>query len=921
MLLMYKRKGLVVQRVANKEGMYRIGLADSVFGANMRALENSILPIKGVLNAPKLYGIVLRGLKTPQRGGFYIVEFSAQKTVRIIAYADPYGRVFSSSEICTAPPARYPSLSFEGDKTPFATKREKRGMVYVHDGSSQRAVARYRCVGKHYTLFDSWYNFESYAHNLTYEEALARTFLAFVHRPALGASPVPDCGVAHILTALSNEHVLTGLCSLVSTIQNFEKDASYRPPALVRCLAHWLHQAGLDDLKECASSDDSLRLAYTTHYAKMFYLSTTSENSPIPLRCVWALEAALNRFLLVKEALGDTVSQADRFDCVREDARIIKTIALQKLHFVKPDDIASAGTPNGEWYVRCALASVIENLRLPIRVDISFQVNVDEGVAAFDVIVPDASFMCAENDKSKTSQNHAKKGAIACTPSKEQDDRARRYAMHIGLILATAAFKISPALSRVNFVAHPLPEIETKSTQIDSGTNTVYAKSLPAYVQVTLTREAYRASSCFLQARIADPQPLYESCGARFDVVAANALTSVDSLASSAIRYGLPEIHGCFLSDREKQILGVPSVREMRIDYDAIYRHLAEQLADRVAHSENIQSAISIVRGAQNEALSIANTRAVSSCYRLMLALAEGKIDTEDQNALIRCYLGEDHCMEALARAEKVAENNVDEAANILVDAVTEALVLNGFVDGQTTVYRAFDSYVSRIIYNRARYTKKGFPKSAAFDAEKTVELVPDAFFLCHLEIARLLEHSFGRSDEALYYGRRAIEIAPSTVAGYRQLGREYMLVGDMENAAAILQKALYICAQPVDVSMVYYQLGYVLWKSGHAREGATCYLKSVTLSSIAALQVASELKKLVDETGIEIPAREHLDEELRRANIPVAPTADVMAVLCEGAPAATDAGLFPVARNLLGVQLHYRPDDALADVLRSLSD
>ena len=34
---------------------------------------------------------------------------------------------------------------------------------------------------------------------------------------------------------------------------------------------------------------------------------------------------------------------------------------------------------------------------------------------------------------------------------------------------------------------------------------------------------------------------------------------------------------------------------------------------------------------------------------------------------------------------------------------------------------------------------------------------------------------------------------------------------------------------------------------------------------------------------------------------------------------AATDANVFSVARSLLSLRLHYRPDDALVNVLRSL--
>ena len=61
------------------------------------------------------------------------------------------------------------------------------------------------------------------------------------------------------------------------------------------------------------------------------------------------------------------------------------------------------------------------------------------------------------------------------------------------------------------------------------------------------------------------------------------------------------------------------------------------------------------------------------------------------------------------------------------------------------------------------------------------------------------------------------------------------------------------------------------------------------------------------------------MDDELRSAGIVLAPTEEAFETLDAGAAAAVDAGLFPVARNLLSLRLHYRPDDALVNVLKSL--
>lgn len=87
----------------------------------------------------------------------------------------------------------------------------------------------------------------------------------------------------------------------------------------------------------------------------------------------------------------------------------------------------------------------------------------------------------------------------------------------------------------------------------------------------------------------------------------------------------------------------------------------------------------------------------------------------------------------------------------------------------------------------------------------------------------------------------------------------------------------------------------------------------------MVAVQATAELQELVGDAGIDLPARDQVDLELTRAGIPVAPTSDVLDALDEAAVAATDEGMFRVARSLMAARSRYRPDDALVNVLRSL--
>ena len=895
----------------DEQGRYRLGAAELLLGVKRCVLEGAVPPIPGKQEGlAGAYGWVAKGLPMPATGGSYVVEFIEKNDLVILAYVDPFGRAFSLREPSAVPPARVPDLSFA--KLPSQTTAgEELGCVYVRGGDgSQREVAQYRCARGRYTLFDSWYDFGPYGANLSYDDAMARAYLAFVHRPSLGASEVPERGLEGVHERLRGDKPFTAMRSIVADARCAENDPVCRPPALVSCLARWLADAGLDEL--AGVKDEALRLVRTARYANTYYLGVEDEDVPLPVETVWALEAALNRFLLVGEAFGDRASLATEADCARWDAYLLETVATQH---PSASDLADApgatDASAGEWDVRCALGATLERLRLPVRIDAAIRCDAAAGAAAVELTVPSASLMPAHSWREGAGWERA--------TDEERDAQAHRYALHLGLVLAAAAFDASPAMRRVDVAARPQAGAAAASSSENAGEFPQESRER-AFVQATFSRETYEAFGRFEEARAGDPMPPYLASDARFDVEEAEAFSFVEGLESFELRRRMPEVVDGELAEAARVALGADRCRDVRITFDAARRRMAEELADRIVRASSATDAIRIVRAAQEEAAAKDDDRAVAACTRLMAALAEGEIDMGDQNAVVGRFLGDDRCLVALGRARTLATSDPEAAVQVLIDAVGEATALDGFVDGATTVYRAFDSYASRVLYNRAR-RGAGAPARASADADKRVELVPDSYYLCHLEITQLLEHSFERTEEALRFGQRAIEIGPATAAGYRQLGRAYMLVGDMENAAEVLQEGLLIAVQPNDIAMAYYQLAYVLWKAGRPQAGAACYLKSLMTSSSMALQATAELQELVEETGVVLPGKEVVDEALAEHAVPVAPTAEVLDALGSSAAAAVDAGLFPVARNLLALRLRYRPDDALVNVLRSLGE
>ena len=462
-----------------------------------------------------------------------------------------------------------------------------------------------------------------------------------------------------------------------------------------------------------------------------------------------------------------------------------------------------------------------------------------------------------------------------------------------------------------------------------------------ALFEVDLDRALYAERGGFKQAIAGDPRELLDAAGARYDV--ADAQVPRQRVMHPVFESWSADDQAGELPTWAQGPLGAKCERDLDIEYDTAYRRMAEGLADSLVDATSATEAIAAVRQVQSAALEAKDERAVSACTRLMAALAEGSIDAADQNAVVGRFLGEDRCLVALGRAHSLAETDPAAAVEALIGAIAEAQLLDGFADGSQEVYRAFDSYSARVLYNVSRATQPvpidGNPvdpgqgsaadpasesvavPDAVADAGKRVRVVPDSFYLCHLEVTHLLERSFERADEALRYGRAAVAMGPSCAMGYRVLGRAYMLQGDMGRAFDVLRAGLRVSLQPTDIALMYYQLGYVMWKRGSADAGVACYLKAVEASPSIAMQATAELRELVAETGASIPPAGGVEAALAAEGIPCAPASETLDVIDAALSAACDAGLANVARSLLATRLRHRPDDALMGVLRSFGE
>ena len=924
-----------MQKVAGKEGLWRLEPHEKLLGVRCKVLRDAVPALADGTVFSGAFGVVGGRVMRPKpkSGGMYLVHLEgdspSDQAMRIVAYLDRYGRVFACDEPQVAPPARMPDMEIArfSDLAQDAVKTA--GYVYVHDGEGDaaRCVAAYKGTADLYKVSDTWYRFDE-RKAMTYKEFMARAYFALCFRPAMGAPAVPSRGVMGVLDALGPEKPFEALRELSGQVKRALADPQLEAPGAVELLLENLEQAGLFAIHERGVSDEAVRLVRSTKYAHLAYLVRNQEDADISDMELWGIEAALNRFILLCERMGDRADAAGLEECRREDAQLFVAVGEQELAGGMPDN-APSGHEGGEWGVRCRLALAIEQLRLPVRIDVELAGDIGAGQAAFCLTMPPEGMV---------------PGAAG-----GEEPAALSYVMRVGLLLADRAFAAEPGISQVKLMAFPLPDGLAPQDAPAAGPQQAVPAVLgapalseqpreaeaTALFEVDLDRALHAERGGFKAAIAGDPRELLDAAGARYDV--ADAQVPRQRVMHPVFEAWGADGRATELPAWAQGPLGAECERDLDIEYDTAYRRMAEGLADSLVEAQSATEAIAAVRQVQSAALDAKDERAVSACTRLMAALAEGSIDAADQNAVVGRFLGEDRCLVALGRAHALAETDPAAAVEALTGAIAEAQLLDGFADGSQEVYRAFDSYGARVLYNVSRATQAvpldgeadaagsasgdvAVPAAAA-DAGKRVRVVPDSFYLCHLEVTHLLERSFERADEALRYGRAAVAMGPSCAMGYRVLGRAYMLQGDMGRAFDVLRAGLRVSLQPTDIALMYYQLGYVMWKRGSADAGVACYLKAVEASPSVAMQATAELRELVSETGASIPPAGGVEAALAAEGIPCAPVPEALDVLDAALSAACDAGLANVARSLLATRLRHRPDDALMGVLRSFGE
>ena len=928
-------------------------LVDAVPPASRQAAGSvpaAVLPNPQVQEEYPKYGWLRGALPAPNDSDCYIVAFLDDCRFKVLGYIDRYGRAFQVGGQVSVPPAEYPAIAFARYLDQPEEGKEY-GTVELYSRSGQLTYpANYVGQQDRFTLYGSWFDFSVTGQDLYLDDALARAYLAFVYRPLLYNLSVPNRDLSIVDQVLSRSVQPIDLLSrLVDIMEAAQDDPAQRPPALGRSLAYWLREAGITECQTLPAdaANEGLTLQTDTKYGHLYYLQA-DQDCQLPERTIWKLEGALNRYRLIGDALGEGKLDTTLEECSRQVQNLFINVVDQAPDVSHPKD-SNWGHAATEWDVRSGIARGAESLRVPLRFQMEFRFDMEEAEVFFEIVVPDADMMPAvvfRDDLAGTAMPHTPafaagnrdidttSGWVRQNPA-EREKAASDYGKRLGILLAAVAFRQSAHISKVTVKAFSFADEQEASSR----------KAPQVAYRGTVGRTVFSNHETWLALARSNPSAFFTRVDSAFieedslgglDVKnpASKSQALLDELIDDLTHADKDDVHREF-SPSSVKALGSKDATGMNINYNAEQMFVAHRVADCLVSNPVEEHGFKVLRAVQN---SSDDPQVFEACNRVMGQIAQSQLDLSDQNQVVQAFMGSDRFAEAADAAVRMryktlmaggpsghasaeeADRANQQAMDTLRTVVDEVQLAGVFQDSDTTVYRVFDSSASRVIYNALRAGNilvEGLDLSA--DEGKQVELAPDGYYYCCLELLKLMEQSFGHHEDALRYGRLCLRMAPTMAAGYRQLARAYMLGGDLPSARQTLIVALRFVAMPEDVALMYYQLAYVEWKSGNLRVAVACYLKAIAGSLELRDQASNELRALVTEERQPLMGAAEVNPTLVNAGIPLAPSEEILALLRRASRAAVNEGLVPAAKNMITLQLRYKEDDVLSHVLRSL--
>lgn len=592
------------------------------------------------------------------------------------------------------------------------------------------------------------------------------------------------------------------------------------------------------------------------------------------------VESALNRTVYAERCLGVRPETSVTELYLLSDS-IERSVACEAAGL---DLDARGHGDRGEWEVRRAIALGLQSLRLPYRLECRFRLNLAAGVAALSFDAADPCLI-APREWSQTQ------GTQRTTPEKRQL-RALRLTCRTAMVLAAMALAASPRLR----------EAWVQATD-DGGR---------CLISWRATRKA--VGRLDLEGPGERPENELAAQGASIDVCdgrlyPATPLFSMgDTHLCPSWRSDEPEASERPLSPETGRALGASAMADLAIRGTARRRRAAlSACADLNGSCAHDVTAIL-------QATAHDTDREVRAAgQRVVEALIEGTLDGADPEAVREALMADGELGRAVREAFDLLSSregrdpvSVQGCADRLSGLLLREEQAEPYLNDNGAVWRFFNSYAERALYNRLSH-----------DGGE-VRLVPAPYYHAHGALASL-SMRLGRADRALAYALRAVELDPMDVNARLRAARCYELLGDAPMAEATVRELLELAHDPDSICAAYLRLGGALRQSGDLRMADASLRHALSIGGICAPAAATALADLVACGGYEQVPAARVCDELEAAGIPLAPVAQVGEVLVDGAKAAVNGGVFPVARDLTTLVGLLTHDESLLAMASSM--
>ncbi|MGN0075836.1 MAG: hypothetical protein ACI38Z_02535 [Parafannyhessea sp.] len=629
-------------------------------------------------------------------------------------------------------------------------------------------------------------------------------------------------------------------------------------------------------------------------------------------------------------------------DCYRLMQSLANSICAQSAPINQPLDLEAGELPDGEWAVRRSIATALESLQLPYRLEQHFRTNVADGNVVFQVaLTPEQVF----------PSSMLVDGIGLVHSSREMRRKAASaYAQRLAILLAATAFRSSRRIKHA-WVVGTVDNATTHRCYLCVD----FDRWRFARLDLAHVDDLRRVMRPFVpNMRVEDGilRPVEQT--ADLDEARFSPAWRFMPVELSSRR--LPKEAAAALGTQSVSGLGIEEASDRQIVAGNILLHLADA-GEKDATQKNVRTVIDFTRDDPDPTVRDAGER-------LVKAMVSGTGPTDPEAIGHELVFGDPLSRAAEQGRDLLSKRDAAGAVAVLEPVLAHLDRTGAYADGKGVVWRYFGSYVDRALYNR-KYASDG----------RALLLAPDSYFAA-LFYASVAQVMLRHPQKALAHAHRLVELAPLDNHAVLQLVRCLEECGKVDEAQDVLTGFLRDAHDPESIGLGYYRMASFMWNKGNVLAAQACYQSAMSfmpsITPIVVMEVAGLQQPQVtqvatqeeqddaepeaddepaDDAGekdggsdAQAPAnvgpaqvmggtpqqgairpltqplsQEEVEATLGYHDIPVAPTPQVSQTVMECTRASVDAEVFPVARNFVSVLAAFDQDDVTLDVMDSL--